>query len=404
MDSTSPRVGTVTARVRPSRTTLVLVALWTLSGASYGCVLPFISVYAAHRGLGVTAIGLLGAATAGAAALAQPVAGRVLDRTGRQRTILCSAAIAGAIGYGVLGHVVAGPLILACTALGSIGFFSARIVVIAATLNALESGGHGSAMFARFRLCPSAGFTVTGTLGGLLLGHISFTLLFGAGGLLFLAVALSALALPPPTPPRERPVTELDEHPHDARLARRIVFTLALMSLLYGVVGSSSDTYLPLLIRHLHGSFALVGLSSTVGAVVEIPLMIAAGLLADRVSHALLLLWGMVVVPLRFALFAIIPSAAPLLGAQALDGWTFSVFAIVGIMVVAEHTPREERAWSLGLYSAAGTVGPIVGPLLAGLLAARAGIQPMFGLVALAGVAVPLSIVVGLWPLLRPHA
>src|SRR5579885_2915775 len=108
MESTFPRAAAAIARVRPSRITLVLVALWTLSGAAYGCVLPSISVYAAHRGLGVTAIGLLGAATAGAAALAQPIAGRLLDRTGRRRAILCSAALAGAVGYGVLGHVVPG--------------------------------------------------------------------------------------------------------------------------------------------------------------------------------------------------------------------------------------------------------------------------------------------------------
>ncbi len=388
------------ARATPLRMTAILVLLWTLSGAAYGCVLPFISVYAAHQGLSVPQIGLLGAVSACAAAVAQPLVGRLLDRRGCRRLLLCGASITAAMGYGLLGHAESGPLILACTAVGGVGFFGARLVVIAVTLNAIESGAGAHAAFARFRLCPSAGFTVTGTAGGLLLGHISFALLFSVGGLLFVAMALGSLALPPPAPRHDRLTAVAEGRPGDTRLARRVLLTLSLMSVLYGIVGSSSDTYLPLLLRHLHGSYALVGLASTIGAVVEIPLMLVVGLLAARLSPAVVLLLGMSVVPLRVALFAIVPAATPLLAAQALDGWTFSVFAIIGVTIVADQTPRADRAWSLGIYAGAGTIGPIIGPLAAGFLAARIGIQPMFGLVALVGVAVPFSLVVGLWPLL----
>lgn len=378
----------------------MLIALWAFSGAAYGCVLPFISVYAAHQGLSVTQIGLLAAVSSAAAALTQPLVGRLLDRTGRRRTLLCAMALLGGVGFVALGIAASPPLIMACAALGSVGFFGARIVVIAATLNVVESSGRGSAMYARYRLCPSAGYTITGITGGLLLGHISFAALFGVGGLLFLVVVMSGLALPPPLPPHEKALSISDERPLSPRLARRVLITMSLMSLAYYVVSSSSDSYLPLLIRHLHGSFGDVGLAGTIGAIVEIPLMIVAGSLADRAGRALLLLSGMAVEPLRFALFALAGTPAPLLLGQALDGWTFSVYAIVGVLIVADHTPREERAWSLGVYSAAGTVGPIAGPLLAGLLAARTGLQPMFGLVALVALAAPLSVVIGLWPLL----
>jgi hypothetical protein len=54
------------------------------------------------------------------------------------------------------------------------------------------------------------------------------------------------------------------------------------------------------------------------------------------------------------------------------------------------------------VYAAAGTVGPVLGPVLAGLAAARLGVQPMFGLVALGAPAVPVLVIVGLWPVLRP--
>ena len=43
---------------RSHRAALVLAALWTLTGGAYGCVLPFLTVYAAGRGLTLTGIGI----------------------------------------------------------------------------------------------------------------------------------------------------------------------------------------------------------------------------------------------------------------------------------------------------------------------------------------------------------
>jgi MFS family permease len=89
-----------------------------------------------------------------------------------------------------------------------------------------------------------------------------------------------------------------------------------------------------------------------------------------------------------------------LMAVQCLDAVSFSVYAIAGVALLANLTPPTERAWALGVYAAAGTLGPIGGPLLAGVFAARLGIQPMLGLVTLGAAAVPLAVVVGLWPLL----
>jgi MFS family permease len=170
------------------------------------------------------------------------------------------------------------------------------------------------------------------------------------------------------------------------------------MSFLYYIVGSSSDTYVPLLMRHLHGSFTQVGLSGTIAAVAEIPLMILVGSLADRGGRAQLLAIGMIAVPLRFALYAVVHTPLQLMGVQALDGVSFSVYAIAGVALLTELIPPEERAWALGIYAAAGTVGPIVGPVLSGLLATSVGLQPMFGLLAIGACVVPLAVAVGLWP------
>lgn len=402
----TPSTGAARAPAKHTHSFLFVVALagqWACSGAAVGCVLPFLAVYVAQRGLGLTGIGVVSATGAVAAALAQPLIGRALDRTGRRRALLCAAALTGAGGYLLLGHAGAAPLVVACAALGSAGFYGMRVVMSATTLNAVERGGQGAAAFARYRLCASSGYTIASASGGLLLARVHFSGLFSLGALLFIAASVCGLAITvPPTPP-DHPRAAPEEPLSTASSGRRVLLTLVLMALLFGSITSSADTYVALLMRAVHGSFTQVGLASTIPSLVEVPLMLIAGGLADRLPQAPLLALGMAVLPLRFTLYALVQAPLGLLGIQTLDGLTFTVYAIIGIAVLAGDTSREERAWALGLYSSAASIGPIAGPLLAGLLAARLGLHGMFAVFALASVAVPLTVTVGLWPLFGGH-
>jgi PPP family 3-phenylpropionic acid transporter len=403
--STSPHVAGAPASRRAIIPfgTLVLGALWTLTGGALGCVLPFLAIYAGQRGLSLGAIGLLGAISAGASALGQPLVGRLVQRTGRRRAILVGALLLGSLSFAALGHVAATPLLILCATLGNAGFFSARVVIIETTVNWLEASGHGAVMMARYRVCPAVGYTLTGLAGGQLLNHVPFYLVFTAGSLLFALAALFGLALPTIAAHQATLKTPDETVGHGLR-ARRTLLTLSLMSLLYGIVTSSSDTYLPLLMRHLHGSFTQVGLAGTLPAMAEIPLMIVVGSLADRISRPVLLAAGLLAVPARFALYALAAAPLALLAAQPLDGLSFCIYAVVGVAVLTDGVPRQERAWAISIFSASNTIGPILGPLIAGLLASSVGLQPMYGIIGLAAIAVPATVAIGLWPrLVQPR-
>jgi MFS family permease len=105
----------------------------------------------------------------------------------------------------------------------------------------------------------------------------------------------------------------------------------------------------------------------------------------------------------RFALYTVVHTPVELMAVQSLDAISFSVYAVAGVALLARLTPPKERAWALGVFAAAGSLGPIAGPLLAGALASAVGVQPMLGLATIGAVVVPLTIVVGLWPLLAPR-
>jgi len=395
----APIVLPASSATRSRRTVLVLAALWAFTGGAYGCVLPFLTVYAAGRGLTLGGIGILGACSAGGSALAQPLIGRLVDRTGRRRLILLAGTLTGAVGFAALGHARPAWLIVICAMLGTSGFYGARVVITATTVDVVTRAGHGAAMYARFRACPAIGYTLTAVLGGVLLGRIPFTTLFMVGALLYLLAGVCGLALPAYAPHPAAPRSA--GAPPVPRIGpRRVLIALSLMSLLFYAAGSISDTYVPLFMRGLHGSFAEVGLVGTVSTLAEIPLMILAGSLADRGWSALVLAVGLVALPVRFALYLLVHTPVQLMAVQCLDAVSFSVYAIAGVALLATLTPPTERAWALGVYAAAGTLGPIGGPLLAGVFAARLGIQPMLGLVTLGAAAVPLAVVIGLWPLL----
>jgi MFS transporter, PPP family, 3-phenylpropionic acid transporter len=385
------------------RTASVLAALWVLTGAAYGCVLPFLTVYAAGRGLSLTGIGILGACSAGSSALIQPAVGRMVDRIGRRRTIVVCSTLAGAVGFIGLGRVQSAPLIVVFALMGVSAFYSSRVVITAATVDYVARSGKGAALYARFRACPSLGYVLPAVFGGALLGRITFAELFTVGSLLYVLAGLCALALPIRASSPGSNFLGTRPQPALTISPRRVLIALSITSLLFYMVGSTSDTYVPLLMRHLHGSFEAVGLVGTISTLLEIPLMIVIGGMVDRGSSGLVLAVGLFAIPMRYALYLVVHTPAQLIAVQCLDAISFSVYAIAGVTLLANLTPSSDRAWALGVFSATGNIGPILGPLLAGVVAARVGIQSMLGLATVVAIAVPLAVVLGLRPLLTRH-
>jgi PPP family 3-phenylpropionic acid transporter len=135
-----------------------------------------------------------------------------------------------------------------------------------------------------------------------------------------------------------------------------------------GGVGLALASYfLPLHLRDLGASFALVGVAVAIPAVAEIPIMVLGGMLLARVGSRLMLIVAVVTMALRLLLTAVITDHAALAAVQVLHGPSFGVLWIAGVAYARELAPPGSRAVAQGLFLAVtGGLGGFAGSLLGG--------------------------------------
>jgi len=134
----------------------------------------------------------------------------------------------------------------------------------------------------------------------------------------------------------------------------------------------------------------LVGWMAGLTAAVEVPVMIIAGRVADRLGKGRVVLAAMVVATAVFCLLPLATSATTLLGLMVLNGaWQAVALSIPMIMVQEEG--RGGAGAALSLYNSAFTVAILLAGAVTGVTASAVGYGGVLwvcaGLTALAGVA-----------------
>ncbi|MGH9174860.1 MAG: MFS transporter, partial [Vicinamibacterales bacterium] len=129
------------------------------------------------------------------------------------------------------------------------------------------------------------------------------------------------------------------------------------------------STFLPLYAKNAGISEATIGTLFAVRALVSAAGRIPNSIVTRHVGSQPILLGSLA---LQFiVMFGIARTTDTLLLAilLALDGLAFGGYLVAGQTWVADHTEPEHRGAAVGLYSAANSVGGILGPLLLGLVA-----------------------------------
>ncbi len=368
------------ARAR-STPTAIVVGLFLSTFTAVAAQAPYLPVYYESLGFSLASIGLLSSLAALSAWAAAPAWGIAADRMAR----------AGL--RGVRASLVTASLMAAASALGLALSADPTVVVGAAILYTASFAGIGPVLdahsldlvgihqhrYARLRVWGSVAFVIGSVVVGLLIQGTEvralFVVLIGA---VLLGAALAA-TIRGPSVARSGPPARPRPSGLRAVLHKQAVMSFIVAALVVWSASTAVNAFFSIYLLELGAPAALVGVAWALGAIVEIPLMLAFPTLAARFGVERLIVLGAALLLARAFVLVIARDPFVVSASMALHGAGFAFLLVGGVTHVGRHAPATAAATAQGVLS--GIVFGLalaVGPGVAGLIAASAGLETVF--------------------------
>jgi PPP family 3-phenylpropionic acid transporter len=137
--------------------------------------------------------------------------------------------------------------------------------------------------------------------------------------------------------------------------------------------------YQALFLGILGASPWVVGITVSLQAILEIPLMLAAPSLLRRFSWSMLILVGAIVLPIRWILYMLVQNPVWIIPTQLFHSIAIVSFMVVGVSLVNRQMHAKWRATSQGLYSVSlDGVGSGLGVFFAGNVLQLFGVRAVW--------------------------
>jgi MFS family permease len=361
----------------------VCVATFLYFGSFY-LLMPILPQYVEYLGGTPGQIGLVMGTFSLAAVLVRPHLGRLADRRGRKRFMLCGVGFFALLFplYGLLRDLDLIYLLRVVHGIAHASFLAASAAYIADLAPAARRGEvigvYGTASVVAMALFPAGGIAI-------IKYTQSFTILFACSAATaaaaFLAVTMAGEIAAPDG--GKRPVGLLAVGRRRSVLVPSIALAAGATS--YGAVLAFLPVYAP------QRGLADFGIFFTVYAAATLASRIFAGKLSDRwgrrrviLPFMLLLAAGVFALPLMDSLFLLV-----LIGIAF--GFGFGAFMPTLNALVVDKTPPPERGAALGFFTSFMDVGIASGSVLLGFVGEAQGFATMFalaGFVIVAGITV----------------
>ncbi|MDY6873512.1 MAG: MFS transporter [Chloroflexota bacterium] len=347
-----------------------------------GVIEPFIAAYLYHRAFGGVQIGLMLGTLPLALMVFQPIWSYLSDILHARRILLQIACLGAGVSLVGLGLVDS---FFATFLLGLVlVFFRSPIVVItnAITLDYLEKES-SIEDFSLIRLWGSVSFAISSfILGSYVVENNMDIFPWLAAGLFFLQAAISFLL------PKEAKAVRFSGL-KDVRLAENnnplIWFLVAIVFI--GATASISINYQTIYLQSLQADAWLIGLIIGLQAILEVPFMLIAPAVLKRVSMEKLILFGALLLPIRWISYIFIDNPYWVIPTQLLHSIATVCLIVVGAAFIDTKVAKQWRATGQGLYTTAMfSVGASLGQYLAGSVYQAFHIQAVWGLSLVLGV------------------
>jgi MFS transporter, SET family, sugar efflux transporter len=387
------------ARLWESLPLTSVIALYGLTSSFQNPTISLFLANAVHAGPFL--IGLYFVARGAASIVVNQVVGRVSDQFSDRRVIIGLTGAFGVAGALCLAFFRDYALVLAaCVIFLSVALAGFGQVFAYAKETALTRGGDYTAYTSALRAVFSAAWVIGPPVGLFLLARFGFGPLYLCTAVLSLGMALigrwglrAVADVGPPAAadlgPRRRALPLL---PARVWLLLAIIVVLSMVNQVYNIDISLHIT------KDLGHGPQLVGIMAGVTAGCEIPVMILAGRVADRVGKGRLLGASAVLATLAFCLLPFASSTAALLAMAALNGVWQAVALSMPIVMVQEEAPGGPGE-SAALYGSAFTSAGLLAGAVTGVTAAAVGYGNVFWVCAgLSAVAAGLTLARGAMP------
>gem|GEM_PF-2089219 len=364
------------AQGQAGRLVLLFWAYLFCLGLAMGGMTPYVGPWASQQ-LGASAqlIGILFACGAVGAMVGGPLLGMVTDRTGRRKgiTICC-------LGLGGLGMLIMSQAhTVAIAILGMLGSSAGGIcmglLLVAAGdavrhANPTRTGRPDSGSMSFVRMGFSLGFVAGAPLGGVLAQALGYPGLLAVLGISQVAIAAMALFVLPET--GERAQGSHEEGVARGSLRPLVLFCLA--GLLVMISDQAKTQFLPLrLTDELHMLPSTVGLLFGFQAMIELGTMPLAGLIADKIGLAPVL---MVTFALPIPYLLVVSSTsnlAVLFALQVVQATAVAGFLALAFVQAQALAPGRE-GFATTLYGAGFSASRFAAGLLVGSMAQGVGV------------------------------
>jgi MFS transporter, DHA1 family, solute carrier family 18 (vesicular amine transporter), member 1/2 len=157
------------------------------------------------------------------------------------------------------------------------------------------------------------------------------------------------------------------------RLLRREVVDICLFIFMADVVTGVQTPIFPLYATSLGSSLGLLGLITAALGLTRLAGALPVGMLSDRLDRKTVLVGGMAMFALSFAVYSITPSAGWLVVPRLLQAVAMVATFPLGIAYIGDVVEVRDRGAAIGIYTAAMGSGFAVGPLIGSWVGSMAG-------------------------------
>jgi MFS family permease len=350
---------------------------------SRGIIGPVSSLYMESLGANYVAIGLLGTTFSLTAVFSSYLWGQTSDRIGRRKIFLILSLGIMSVNYWLTAAIPSYEYMFPLSLLGSASQAAYATASLALMGDLLERRHESRGRrIGTYRGLGSLGFGLTAFISGSVADWSSLRTTFSISAI-FMAVAFLFALRIKETSPSDRLISKIGHN--DEQLTQEVETVsvtpskrdqkLPLAPLLIStflwflVTGAVYSVWANYMVGELGYSQAEMSRLWGIASLSELPFMILAGWLSDRLGRLAILSAGFLAWTFVFLGYVLVPVTPWIIVVQLIRGFAYSAFTATSMTYATEARSKPQRGRVSGLYNSSGSIGSILGSTMGGALA-----------------------------------